>query len=352
MMRRLCILWVVCGIALALPSVLSKAQDGKVAPGEAGKATLVEKVAINAQIDAAMKERRELQMNYYRLRSKVERSGEIAALRKAANDADAAARKIEKDDPAVMAARKAEADAHAAMRKAQDDALKANPEAKALMAEAKEFEDKRAALSFGVALAELKLTHRDSPVTRALAKDPKFAKVQRPSYRIQDRAARAEAYKAYEAARAAALAEMPEAKALVEEIETAKAKMAEIDKAAGAVRMKLMTVRSSLARDRDNKALIEASARSRAAQKAVYEAYKSPALKAAGEARDAARRALSTRLDELVAEDEEGKGLAAKIDVLDREIRALQAKVGRAPRRGSTRRSTRGSRRPIKKPES
>lgn len=359
-MKHLHILWVVGGIALVLPSVLLEAQDDKVAPAKTGETTLADKVAINAQIQAAMKERRELQMSYYRLRSGIERGGEIAELRKAANDAEAAARKAEKDDPDVMAARKAETDAYAALREAQEAALKANPEAAALMRKAEELESKRAALSFRAAVAELKLTHRDSPVVRALAKDPKFAKIQRPSYRIRDREARAEAYKAYEAARAAALAEMPEAKAIIEEIKAAKAELAEIDKAIGAARMKLMTLRSTLGQNRDNKALAEAGARSRAAQKAVYDAYKSPALKAAGEARDAARRALSKRLDELVAADKEGSALAAKIAALEKEIRALQAKIGRGPRRGPTRDpkrgptrgSKRGTGRPVRKTES
>jgi len=361
-MRRLCILWVVCGIAIALPSVFLDARDEATAPAAAGEATLADDVAINAQIEAAMKERRELQMNYYRLRARIERSDEIAALRKAANDAHAAAAQAEQADPGVMAARKAEADAYAAIREIQAATLKANPEAKALMAESEALDDKHAALSFRAAVAELKLTHRDSPIRRALAKDPKFAKVEKPSYRIRDRAARAEAYKAYEAARAEAMANLPEAKALLEEIKTVRAEMVKVNKAIGEVRAELMKVRGSLGRNRGNDALTKAHARSREAQKAVREAYKSPALKAAGEARDAAGRALSKRMTELAAEDEEGSALAAKIAALDKEIRALEAKVRKTTRKGATRDSTRdrgatrgaprSSRRPAKTPKS
>ena len=319
----------ICALVVAMACVALRAQEAKAPPDDAKD--------VRARIDAANKERRLLFYKLSAIRRKVERSEAVADLRRAADEADKAAREAEAKNPAIVEARKAERAAMEAMRKALDDALKANPETAALMRELAELEESRATLSFRVAMADLKLTHRDSPVSRALDKDKTLAELRRAAERVRDRAKRTEALKAHKDARSAAMKTIPEAMALIEEIEAAKEGIAEAVKAADAARTKLLRLRGSLGRDRENKALEAARERLRDANKAVHDTYDTPALKAAAEARSTAHRALYEKVKELVAKDPDGAAMSARMEELEKKIRDLHGKNRPRPNPGRRR---------------
>ena len=319
---------VICALVVTMACVALRAQDAEAPPADA--------TDVRARISAAHKERRALYYKLSTIRRKVERSEALTDLRQAAAEAEKAAREAEQKSPAVVEARKAERAAHEAMYKAQEDALKANPETAALAGELADLEEARATLSFRVALAELKLTHKDSPIGRALAKDKTLADLRRATEGVRDRTERLKAWKAYEDARRAAAQKIPEAKALVEEIEAARNAMGEAAKASMATRMKLSRLRGSLGRESNTPALTAARERFRVAYKAIQAARDTPALKATTEAHNKARRALYEKTKELVAKDEDGAAMSARMEELDKIIRDLQPKP--RPRRQPKRR--------------
>jgi len=319
---------VVTGFALAAAVwVPCRAQDDAPAP--------IDAVTAQARIAAAMRERRELQRQYADIRRRIERSDALNDLRRAAAEASKAVAAAEKDNAGIAEAREAERAAAAAVRKAEQASLAANPDAAALLRRREELEDSRAASSLQAAVAQLKLTHKDSPVSRTLAKDEKLAALRRRAYGMRDRDAQTEARKAYNDARQAAMAKMPQAKVLLDDIETAKAAMAEADKAAREVGLKLLQLRREIGRDKESAALAAARERLRAANRAVQDAYNTPALKALIEARDKAHRALYQKVRELVAADKDAAAVSAKLREIEKRIRDLadKARPKRSPKR-------------------
>lgn len=309
------------GLVLALVSTASL--------GQAGAEPVSDAEAARARINAAIKEQRTLRSKLYRIQNDIERSSAVADLRRAVTEASKAAYEAEKTSDAVVAARKAERAAYDALNKARQESLEADPEAAAVLREIEDLDSKRAALSLKAALAEVKLKHRDSPISRALAKDPKLAELHRATYKTRDYAARREATNAYKEARLAAEAEMPEAKALAAEIDSYKEQVAALAKETSAARLKLMNLQRALDRGGRNKAVTDANARLRAAGKAVRDAYDSPALKAAAATRDKARASLNEKVKQLLAGDEQGAVILDKMEALEKKIRQLQPKIRR-----------------------
>jgi len=326
-------------MALVLPVC---AQDDAKTPDDAD--------ALKAKYAAAYKERRKLQYDLSAIRRRIEQSEAGLALRKTADAADKAARDAEQNNPGIVAAMKAEREAYEAMQKAREDDLKANPETAALVRKIEEAEDSRAAMTYTLALADLKLRHRDSPINRALAEDPELRALERAiSSKSRDRQAYAKARKAYEDARNAALAVMPEGKALLKEIAEAKAVLAEVTETGQAARKKLMELRYKRGRGPESKAVTEANARYRAAGEARRAAYNTPELKALADARREARKTLYDGINALVAKDPEGAALTAKIAEIEKTIRELQSQRDSHPRKS---RGSKKSKSKSKKPES
>ena len=321
-MRQIRVL-VCCAVAMTVVLPLP-AQDDAKTPDDAD--------ALKAKYTAAYKERRKIQYELSTIRRRVEKSEAAKALRKAADAADKAARDAEATNPGILAAMKAERAAYDAMQKAREDDLKANPETAALVRKIEEAEDSRAAMSYTLVLADVKLRHKDSPINRALAENEELAALQRAMSRgWRDRGDYEKARKAYEDARNAALAVMPEGKALLKEIAEAKAVLAEVTETGKAARKELTELRYKRGRAPESKAVTEASARYRAAGEARRAAYNTPELKALADARREARKAHYDGINALVAKDPEGAVLVAKMAEIEKTIRELQSQRSSRP---------------------
>jgi len=283
--------------------------------------------AIKRQTDAIMEERKGLYRKLYDIQRTIQGSDALADLRNAVTDAGNAAREAEKANPQVIAARQDQLDASHALRKARDEGLRANPDARAILRHIEELDDARAAWGLKGAIADLKLTHRDSPVGSALAQDTKLAEQRRAVYTIRDYAARKEATKAYAAARAAAAAELPGGKALIDEVAACREQVTAHEKAIRDAKSKLLALQRTLDRGEPTKAVAAAYARLRAASEAIREAQQAPAIAAANAARLEASRALQGRTKQLLAESPQAAALQARIQELETASRDLRRRA-------------------------
>ena len=288
--------------------------------------------AVRRQIDVVMTERRALQRKLYDVQRTIESSDALADLRQEAAAASKAAREAEESSREIAAAREAQRAASRALREARDERLASNPDARAIQQRIEELDHARAAWGLKGAIADLTLTHRDSPIGSALAKDAKLTEMRSAVYRIRDYAARKEATKAYNAARTAAVAELPGGKALIEEIAACREQVAAHEKAIRDTRSKLYELQRTLDRGEPTKALADAYARLRAASAAIREAQKGPAIAAAIAARTDTWRAMQARTRQLLAEDRQGAALQARIKELETAYRELRSRAqGRRP---------------------
>lgn len=291
-----------------------------------GGASPAELTEVKTRMESAEKDRRELQRQLYDLQRTIERGNSVAYLRKMAEQARETAEKAEKVCAELAAARLLERAAYEDLKKARRESFEADPDTIALKREIEELDDRRAALSLKTALAELALRHRDSPVNRALVNDPELDRLRKAMYEIRDRKARQAASKAYAEAHKTAEAKLPEAVARRKQIDDCRRETAEIQRASRAAGSRLRDLQRVHERETRSEAVYAADARCRAAQEAVREAQKSLLIRSAKADYDEARRALSERVRQLLADHEQGAILAKKIRALEGEIRRLKSK--------------------------
>lgn len=316
-----------CGLILMLVSIPAIAREVSAEPVEAvavaAEPAPMNAAAIEARIKVLKKDQDEAEAKLYDLRKKIGKSEAVADLRTAAADAEKTYQDKKLTDKAVLAASKAEQDASAAFKAVVLAKVKTGAEGAGLLKEIAGLEEKRAALSLKAAIAELKLVHRDSPVTRALAADP----VVKEFYAIYQAAkkgdARDKAREDYYNVKQAALEKLPEAKALMDEIKAAEKGEDEAENATDAAEEKLDKLYDAAA-DSDDQDIVVAKAKRDTARKAYQEAYYGGAMQAARDARAAAQKALSVKVKALLAKDPAASDLAGRIKGLGEEIKELK----------------------------
>jgi len=328
----------VCGLILMLVSMPAVAQDAEAEPVKtavvAPKPATADAAAIEARIKTLKKEQGEAEDKLYELRKKISKTDAVADLRKAAADADKAYQDKKLNDETVIAAKKANRDASAALKAVVLAKVKSGAEGEAILKEIADQEEKRDALSLQVAIAELKLTHKASPVARAMAADPVIKEFYATYQAAKKGPARDKARKNYYDVKKTALAKMPEAKALTDEIKAAEKGKDDADKAIDAAEDKLDKLYDAAA-DSDDQGIVVAKAKRDSARKAYQEAYYGGAMQAARDARAAAQKALSAKVKALTAQDPAASDLMAKINALDKEIAELKAKARKLRKKSS-----------------
>ena len=291
-------------------------------PSESSVAVAI--VRNSAQIAAARKERDKVRNEVYAMRRKFEKNPALRELRQAAGEASKAYEAKKDTDPAYREAKAAESALDDALDVLVLAKLKAGPEGVALLRKIDDLEEERASLSMVYAIAEVKLTHEDSAVSRALKKDKELAKIYKvykdsPYGPIRDKNR-----SAYHAAKKAALENIPEAKALMDQMASAKKGMDAAYKAHYAAGKELRDLESSIKYDKSDAEIAAACAKRSEARKAVEKAYESGPIQAARELRSQTYRALSAKLKELMAADPEAAALDAKYKSIGKEIDDLE----------------------------
>jgi 5'-3' exonuclease len=297
------------------------------------KAKPLDKATVKAKCQIIDKELRELEARMYAARKKIEKSEAIIDLRKEATDAENAYQKGKTDDPAVVAAK---AESRAADR--EYDALllkkvRSSPAGMALLKEKVALDNKRAACSLQSAIAEIKLTHEDSPIVRALEADPIIAQYKR-AYAAAEGDARVEAKADYQKLMKATLDDMPAARALRAEIKTAKADEDAAEKALDAVDDKLDELRDKVKKSKAPE-LLAARARYTAAQAAYQKAYYGGKMQALRDNREKTRAAIYAGVKEAIDGDPILAALSRRIHQLESQYKTL---AGRSRKRRSSRR--------------
>jgi|GEM_PF-1569493 len=320
----------VCGLILMLVCIPALAQEAESEPVKAvavaAEPAPMSAADIEARIKALKKEQDQAEDQLDELRNKIAKSDAVADLRKTADDAEKVYQDKKLNDETVIEAKKADREASADFKAVVLAKVKASTEGQALLKEIADQEEKRDALDLQAAIAELKLTHKASPVARALAADPVIKEFYATYQAAKKGAARDKARKNYYDAKNAALEKMPEAKALMDEIKAAEKGMDEAEDAADAAEDKLDDLIDT-AEDSDDQDIVVAKAKRDAARKAYQKAYYGGAMQAARDARTAAKKALSDKVKALAAQDPAASDLTAKIDALDKEIDELKAKA-------------------------
>jgi len=295
------------------------------------KADPVDKATAKARCEIIAKELEEMEARMYAARKKIEKTEAIQDLRKEAAEAEDAYQKGKTSDPAVVAAKE---ESRAADR--EYDALllkkvKTSSAGMALLKEQVALDNKRAACSLRVAIAEIKLTHEDSPIVRALAADPVLAQFYR-AYSVADGDARVEAKADYQKLRKATLEDMPAAQALMAEIKTSKAGEDAAEKALDVVDDKLDALRDKAKKSKDPE-LVAARARYAAAQAAYQKAYYGGKMQALRDNREKTRAAIYAGIKKAIADDPILAALSSRIHQLETQYK----KLGGRKRRSSSR---------------
>ena len=320
------------GVAATAPEQLAQAGGEEPAPPvraeppvPAEPSVAVAIVRNKAQLESARAEREKVREKLYAVRRKFERNAALAALRREAYEAEEAYERAKASDPEVAKARQAERVLDAALEALIEARIKADPAAAALRQKVVDLEEERASLSLVYAVAELKLTHHDSPVCRALSKDPELAELHRVYKESPTGPVRDKNRSAYYAARKAALTKLPEGAALMEEMAAAKKGMAAAYKSYSAAEKELRLLVSRMKADRKDTAIAEAYAKRQAAYKARHDIYDaSETINAARALRDKTRAAYSARLKELIAADTDASAVQAQYKALEKEIDELE----------------------------
>jgi len=317
-------------VGVAAPADVAGAAEPAVdAPAAAEPAEPSIDVALvrnRAQEAAARKERDEVRRKLYTVRYKIEKSEALTALREAASEASEAYEKTKATDPEYAAAKKAEQDADDVLDALVLAKIKASPDGAALIQKMNDLEQERASLSMVYAIAEVKLTHRDSPVNRALDKDKALAKLYKEYQGSLYGPIRDKNRSAYKAARKAALAGIPQAAALMEEMASAKKGMQAAQKARDEAQRELRKMQSEIERNREDPdpELQAARKAEEDTDDALDKAYNNQALQAVRDARDKTRSAYSAKLKELMAADPEASALQTRYNEIDKEIDRLE----------------------------
>jgi len=316
-----------CVLVVMLVSVTVLAQETEPVVAEpvvvAVEPAPVTEATIKAKIDAIEKERNGLKAKLYEARKEIEKSPEVADLRKAASEADKTYQAKKVNDPALIAAKKTSRAAYAAYKALVLENVKASDAGAAIIKEISDLEEKRASLSLQAAIAELKLEHKDSPIARAMAADPVVQEFRTAYYEAKRGPARDKARKDYAEIKKATLAKMPEAQALIDEIQAAKKGMDEAENAAEAAEEKLDKLCDTV-EDGDDQDIVAAKAKYSAASEAYEKAYRGGAIQAAREVRDNAKKALYEKAKVLMAQDNTIVALSNKIADLKKQIGELE----------------------------
>jgi len=304
-----------------LVSVLTVMAVCMPAPAQKSKSKPVVTAASKARCEIIAKELEEYEARLRAGRRAIEKSDEIIALRKAASDAEAAYQKGKTTDRAVLAAKEAIRDADREYHELLAKIIKSSPAGVALRKEQVALDNKRAACNLQLVIANIKLTHDDSPIVRALASDPILAQYKKAYYDAEG-AARAEAKTEYEKLRAAALNDMFSVQQLRAEIKTATAGKAEAEKALEVIEDKLDKIEAAAAKS-DDPELAAAKAKETAAQAAYQKAYYGGTMQALRDKREQSRAAIYAAIREAIAEDPVLAALSNKIHQLGIEYKKL-----------------------------
>jgi len=322
----------ICVLAVTLLSAGVWAQEAEPEPTEPVTVTTVaaepepeDAAAIKAKIEALEKEEDDLKAKLYAARKKVEKSPEVADLRKEYSDASKTYQEAKIKDPTLIAAKKTSRAVSEAFKTLVLAKVKASDRGAAIAKEVSDLEEKRAALSLQAAVAELKLEHKDSPIARALDADPVVKEFKTAYYEAKRGPARDKARADYKDIVKTTLAKNPEAKALMDEIAAAKKGMEETENAIEAAEKKLDDICDAV-EDSDDEDIVAAKARYAAARDAYDKAYRGGAVQAAREARETTRKALYDKVKQVMSQDTAIVALSHKIDLLDKEIDKLEDK--------------------------
>ena len=313
----------ICGLVFVSFAVGATAQDmgGGAEPAKPAVAAEAPQTveAIEAKIKTlkAQEDKDEAQLD--EIRSKIAKSPALAELRKAAADADKAYQEMKVSDPGIIAAKKASSAASADLKAAVLKKVKTSDDGAAILKQIADLEEKAADLSVQAAIAELKIEHKDSRVARALAADGVLKELYGVYQSAAKGAARDAARKNYYKAKQTALDKLPEAKELAAEVETCEKGIEEIETEIEAAEDKLDKLYDAAA-DSDDEDIVAAKAKREAARKAYQQVYYGGQMQAARDARSAAKKALSNKVSELLAQDTQAATLKVTLDALDKEI--------------------------------
>jgi len=304
---------------------------GAFAGARAGEA--VDVAALEKQVTQLREQEREVWAKLREAEAKIRSVPDLVKLQEAETQASKAYAERLNADAALAAARKEENDARDALEKLVVATLDASEGAKGVRKELDDLEERRAELEFQQAIARLTLTHRSSPIARALEKDPELAKLREAAFdalrRGADREEREKARKAHDDARQAKLAAMPDAKKFLAEIEAADKEMAELRKTERDSIGKLMQIRRDIERG-DAPDVKAAREKLDAARQAMAQAYGSEELKAARKPLEDARKAHSDKLRELMAADAGTAALMKQREALGEQLREAMRKIREA----------------------
>ena len=294
-------------------------------PAEPAESSVAVAIVRNrAQMAAARKERDKVRSQIYALRHKFDKHPALTELRQAAGEASKAYEAKKETDPAYKEAKAAERVLDEALDVLVLAKLKASPEGVALLKKLDDLEEERASLSVVYAIAEVKLTHRDSAVARALGKDTELAKLYKVYRASEHGPVRDRNRSAYYAAKKVALARLPQAVALTEEMASAKKGMDAAYKAHYEAGKELRKLESGIKYDKSDAEIAAAYAKRSEAGKVVEKAYESGPIQAARELRSQTYRALSAKLKELMVADPEASALQRRYEQIDKEIDDLE----------------------------
>ncbi|MDP6047050.1 MAG: hypothetical protein QGG25_15690 [Phycisphaerae bacterium] len=327
----------ICGLILAFISTAAMAQVAAAPEPEpaAPAAVAPESLeAIEAKIKALKAQEDQAEDKLEEIHTKISQSAAVADLKKAASAADKVYQEKKVSDPTIIAAKKTSGDASDALKAVVLGKVKASDAGAAILKEISDLEEKRADLSVQGAIAELKLEHKDSRVSRTLAADSVLKEYYRAYQSAEKGDARDQARKNYYKVKTAALEKMPQAKELMDEIKTCEKGMDETENAIDAAEDKLDKLYDAAA-ESDDEDIVAAKAKREATRKAYQQAYYGGEMQAARDARSAAKKALSDKVRALAAEDPQAAPLRVELDALDKKIDELKSKARKLQKKSS-----------------
>lgn len=231
------------------------------------------------------------------------------------------------------------------MNQIVDAKLKASPEAAEPLKALAGTDEKRRDLQYQMAITQVKLTHYYSPVQRKLDQDLELAKMREEASRAENRQ---EALKAYREKRDAKLQELPEARPLIAEMETAKQELAELESARTEADQKLRRLRDTISRGKDEE-VVAASKKVEEARKAEREAWQSEELAGLKKAWDEARKAQDAKVNELLNANEDAVALQKEMAELSKKSGELYQQIRNATRK--TQPKVQAGKQPAEKPK-
>ena len=323
-------------------------------------------IQLEAEKKKLQADRDDLRKQLGEIREKISEQADVAALRKAYEDAEAAYRKDEKENPAITDARQAEKDASKAYRDASDAAAAKDPGVKALQDQmdkasktVAESDKQRHEIDKALFQVRRKLykaeavkalqaeADRESKAVRDLRdKDPDLAeqrdameaarkaydqarrafdKAVRDNPRVKEAEARQQAArKAVDAKVNELLATDPEAAPLLEKRKAAEQARDEARKTTGGMWKKVFDARrAAVNKDPDAAAARKAYDASRQ----TYHQTRQKATETTRKARDDARNSCDARVREMLTADPQGVDLETRLKAVDKRYNELRNRI-------------------------